>query len=361
MEYLQQLLQQYHEGTASPEEQAVLLSLLEANGMELQQALLDAFGDGIDTGLPLLAADRGAVILQKMQQQIRTTHMSTASPVIARKLWLKAMAWSAAAAVVILLIGTQWLQTGNNKTGEEPAAVAITVPSPVQLQKNSTQQKETILLPDSSTVVLFPGSIISYAKDFAPAHRSIHLQGEACFSVAKDAKRPFTVYANGVATTALGTRFNVSTFYSDERVRVRLIEGKVVVRSQEQALAMQPVYLTPGQECMVNKGNGEALVKAFTPAGATAKRNTTAGNTTIQKNNTAALEFSREPLVNVFSRIEKLYHVTIVYPGVTIGRLSFTGTFLPSDSLPVVLSIICKTNDLAFEQKDNLITITLLP
>jgi ferric-dicitrate binding protein FerR (iron transport regulator) len=240
---------------------------------------------------------------------------------------------------------------------------AITTPAPavVQLLKNGTQQKETILLPDSSTVVLYPGSIISYAKGFDPAHRNIHLQGEACFTVAKDARRPFTVYANGIATTALGTRFTVSTFYSNERVRVRLIEGKVVVRSQEQALAMQPVYLQPGQECMVNKGSGEALVKAFTLNSATVKRNSSAGNNTIQKNNTAALEFSREPLVNVLARIEKLYHVTIAYPGVTMGRLSFTGTFLPSDSLPVVLSIICKTNDLAFEQKDSLITITLLP
>lgn len=359
MEYLQQLLHKYHKGKASAAERAELLFLLEQQGADLQHSLEAAFGEGTDKGKDLLLpADRSAAILRNLHEQMEITGVAPVSE-LPVKMWSIKWMTGIAAALLLALAGWQWMHAAEK---EEASAIAARQPAaaPLQLLRNGTGQKETLLLPDSSVVVLSPGSVLSFAKQFDSLHRNIYLQGEACFSVVKDAKRPFTVYANGVATTALGTRFSVSTFYSNEQVRVRLMEGKVVVRMQEQQLAMHPVYLSPGQECMMNKRSGEALVQAFqlqTPAGKT----NLPGNNIMPAAGIAALEFTREPLVNVFKRVEKLYHVTIAYRGVTLDGLSFTGNFLPSDSLPVVLSIICKTNDLSFEQKEALITITSLP
>lgn len=357
MEYLQQLLQKYHSGNASAAEHAQLLSLLEEQDLSLQEALRAAFGDGVDTGVPLLSENRSAAILMQLHEQIGRTAVIPAHKPVVKKLLLRMMV-SAAAVVVLLIAGWQWIQLSgrpavNTIATTQPAAV------PLKLLRNGTDKKETILLPDSSVAVLYPNSVLSYAPQFDSRHRNIYLQGEGCFTVAKDAKRPFTVYANGVATTALGTRFSVSTFNAEGSVRVRLMEGKVVVRMQEEAIAMTPVFLLPGQECMVGKTGGEAVVKAFTLSSPTGKKADPHAGTASLAN--ATLEFSREPLANVFKRVEKLYHVTIVYPGVSLAGLSFTGNFLPSDSLPVVLSVICKTNDLAFEQKERLITITSLP
>lgn len=356
MEYLQQLLQQYNSGKASEAERQELLALLEKQGRTLQQAMHEAFGDGLDTNEPLLPADRAELILQKMHAQIHAAGSGVVRGTVTR-MFRKAMV--AVAAVFILLIaGRHWIHNGNKeKTGTIAFAEKDTT-EPLQLIKNNTAKKETLLLPDSSVVELSPGSVLSYAKQFHSLYRSLYLQGEACFNVAKDTKRPFTVYANGIATTALGTRFSVSTFYKDEQVRVRLIEGKVVVRMQENPLAMKPVYLTPGQECMINRIKGEALVQSF---GLSAARKTEMVARATPGATASSLNFERESLQNVFKQIEKIYKVSIVYRGVAIGGLSFTGTFLPTDTLPVVLSVICKTNDLAFEQKDNLITITSLP
>ena len=46
---------------------------------------------------------------------------------------------------------------------------------------------------------------------FPPDKREIFLKGEAKFIVAKNKKKPFTVYTGMLATTALGTIFTVKT------------------------------------------------------------------------------------------------------------------------------------------------------
>lgn len=357
MEYLQHLLEQYKTGKASEEERAELLSLLEAQGADLQQVLREAYGNGLATGASLMTSDKAALLLQKMHEQMQPAATGNrAHSRSGRVVWMKRLAWTAAA-VLLLTAGAQWWQWSQKTTPPLMAAAANTDTNEVLQIRNTTRQKDTMQLPDGSVAVLHPGSTLSFARHFDTAYRSLYLQGEACFTVIKDTRRPFTVYANGIATTALGTRFSVSTFYN-EQVRVRLLEGKVVVQAQEQRLAMHPVYLTPGQECMVNNINGVTLVNTFPLTTHRSGHTVATGNTPVSN---GALEFSRAPLTSVFKRLEKEYHVSITYPGITIGRLSFTGTFLPTDSLSVVLTIICKTNDLAFVQKDNQVTITSLP
>lgn len=88
--------------------------------------------------------------------------------------------------------------------------------------------KSTMTLQDGSQVMLNSGSSIRYIKNFESNQRELYLTGEAYFEIAKDSLRPFSVIAEGVKTTALGTAFNVSA-YADEKVNVSLVEGKVAV------------------------------------------------------------------------------------------------------------------------------------
>ena len=57
------------------------------------------------------------------------------------------------------------------------------------------------------------------------------LDGQASFKVAKDAERPFIVFAGEGSIRALGTEFDV--YKSPDGVRVTLIEGRVRVASVE--------------------------------------------------------------------------------------------------------------------------------
>ncbi len=73
----------------------------------------------------------------------------------------------------------------------------------------STQyaQRETVILPDASEVILNAGSEITYSKKKWDQQRNIELAGEAFFKVAKGKK--FTVSTENGLVSVLGTQFNV--------------------------------------------------------------------------------------------------------------------------------------------------------
>jgi ferric-dicitrate binding protein FerR (iron transport regulator) len=94
---------------------------------------------------------------------------------------------------------------------------------------NPAGQKTTILLEDGSKVLLNAASTLNYPEHFSSAERRLQLQGEAFFEVAKDTHRPFTVVANGIATTALGTSFNIRAYEDEKTISIALATGKVQV------------------------------------------------------------------------------------------------------------------------------------
>jgi transmembrane sensor len=102
------------------------------------------------------------------------------------------------------------------------------IPSPVSQGEFVTRTGEhrQIELADGSHVTLGAHSRLSV--DLKPDARDLHLgAGEAYFSVAKDARRPFVVRALNGQIVALGTAFNVRSV--EGRVTVTVTEGSVKV------------------------------------------------------------------------------------------------------------------------------------
>src|SRR5699024_4274881 len=62
--------------------------------------------------------------------------------------------------------------------------------------------------------------------------RSVTLNGEAYFDVARDPDHPFVVYANGSTVTVLGTEFNVKADSTAGNVQVAVVEGKVSLKKE---------------------------------------------------------------------------------------------------------------------------------
>lgn len=109
-------------------------------------------------------------------------------------------------------------------------------------QVTSTAEVRSIGLDDGSTVQLGPDSAIEVA--YAGDDRRVRLlKGEAFFQVTPDPKRPFSVVAGDIQTTALGTSFNVRLVKAGAEVAVRT--GRVRV---ENAISWPPVtlHLAPG-------------------------------------------------------------------------------------------------------------------
>ena len=121
---------------------------------------------------------------------------------------------------------------------------------------------EQRVLSDGSTVVLNRAAELT--MDFSRAERRVHLvRGEASFTVAKDAARPFIVVGSGVEVRAVGTAFNVRLGH--ERTEVLVTEGVVRVNA---ATARTELTLDAGQHVAI-AGNSPAaapLVTTLLPA-----------------------------------------------------------------------------------------------
>lgn len=129
----------------------------------------------------------------------------------------------AAAAITLLLGGSLAVWQAVRITGlhhSETAWRTVTAPP---------GQRVPVALPDSSQVILSPGSTMRYiAAGFgAVGRREVRLEGEAYFSVHHDAQRPFTVRAGNLVAKDLGTQFVVRAYPEDSYGRVIVRQGLV--------------------------------------------------------------------------------------------------------------------------------------
>ena len=125
-------------------------------------------------------------------------------------------------------------------------------------------EQRTILLADGSVLTLNTDSAVRVR--FGDELRVVDLlAGEGRFQVARDARRPFVVRANGTSVRAIGTVFDVRLGRSETRVAV--IEGHVAVdlpaqvgksRGRAGAAAANPSHaeLRAGEQVAVDAGAG---------------------------------------------------------------------------------------------------------
>ena len=343
-------IEQFLQGRCTPEEAAAIAAYLEQHP---EHALLQEEWTNAD-GYTELPKDS----TQRMQEFI---HARTAPRVSKLKAYWQRAA-IAASLIGAVALGWNWKQ---QHTHSKAAAIAMVAKPKADtlIAWNQVVNNNTVpllyKLPDSSKAILYAGASIRFHQGFKGGNtRDIYLEGKAQFTVAKDSKRPFTTFANGIATTALGTRFTVTSMRGSNKIKVQLHEGKVVIRPAETTLKIKDIYLLPGQECMVDKQMNTTLVTNSTDNYAVPAKH--AKPPVVEKSVLQPLEFSRAMLPAVFDSIGKRYGVKISYSHANIEQLSFTGKFLPTDSLQAIINVICNIDDLTFEQQGNRIIIKKL-
>jgi transmembrane sensor len=108
---------------------------------------------------------------------------------------------------------------------------------------------ETVPLSDGSVVTLNTDTEIRVA--LTRTARTVSLDGEAFFEVAKDPVRPFVVDVGNERVTAVGTKFFVRR--EGESVRVAVIEGHVLVEAKANT-ARPLARLAPGDVASADAG-----------------------------------------------------------------------------------------------------------
>lgn len=115
--------------------------------------------------------------------------------------------------------------------------------------------KAEVALPDGSRVWLNAGSYLRYPASFGGDNRTVELNGEAYFEVAKHEGVKFTVKTKGYDVIVHGTKFNISAYDDDATVTTTLLEGSVQVN-----LGHKRVMMVPGEKLALNRASGK-LVK----------------------------------------------------------------------------------------------------
>lgn len=353
---LEQLIRKFWAGETAPEEDRHLFRLLQEYKESYKDTVQKEFFAATEQELIAMDPDKASGLLKKIHHRLRIEGLEErqyAKTVSFRRLY-KGLAVAASVGVLVVAV---FLLSRPHRSEAPVAATRTASPKSTEDSRSSdlvhwvgnTDSIRTLTLEDGSTVQLTKNSVLSFHKPFINDRRDLYLQGEAVFNVAKDKTRPFVVYAGGIATKVLGTRFSVNAV-DVRKVKVRLLEGKVAITAAAgSGLTMNDVVLKPGEELAFDKDRRSYTVNAISPQ---PERTSVAASSDKRPE----MVFNKEPLGKVFQKIGVLYNIPLTFRQEELQGLYFTGTFLKSDDLHIVLSAICNVNSLAFtEEKDTII------
>lgn len=265
-----------------------------------------------------------------------------------------------AASLILLLVSIRLLMTPKEAANTGNLASAGKEMK-WQLLINTTTHIVRDTLADGTIAWMERGASLQFPDFKILPKRDVRMNGTVTYAVAHDATKPFTVFASGITTTALGTKFTVQE--DAERVSVKLYEGKVVIRSIDKA--KQPiagdVFLKPGQEFEYNLHTKAYHVRPI-PAGNTHKSDAAADALpTVQWSGLPGSNwfmFNNQALPVVFEQLQEIFNVKIQYNPDDFRKVYFIGKFEKTDSVGAILGNIVLLKRLHLKHQGNTYYIT---
>lgn len=247
--------------------------------------------------------------------------------------------WLKIAASILLFVGAGWWFLQRDRTGS------------FVIKTNDTDAAMTILLEDSSVVILQKGGSLSYPAHFTMNKREVKLQGEAFFEISKNPDKPFLVYANETVTKVWGTSFTIRAFENDNTVRVAVKTGKVSVyslnkpESNTKKTDNGEVYLLPNEQVTFNRTEQ--------------KLSKTVSKNSVEAQQTAKTELVYEdtPVSEILQNLEENYGIDIIFDQKLLSGCLLNTQF-KGEYLNQKLLTICKAIGATYEITNGKITIT---
>ena len=250
----------------------------------------------------------------------------------------------AALAILGCLLWWQLETRGFVKTTANEIAAVTHVPTyEWKTVVNNTKVPAVTLLPENSSVLLYPGSQIRFRTGGNNPLREVYLQGEGFFEVSKNPDKPFMVYTTNLTTKVLGTSFQVRSFDHETTSFVKVKTGKVTVFPTKSP--QQQSFLNVNEQLTINT-KSEKIEKQE-------QSSTREASTDIIAN---PFKFDFSPVPNVFEELESTYHMTIRYDRTLLQNCTFTGQL---DDVPFLekIRLICLTIESTYEIVDNQVVI----
>ncbi|MDR1331432.1 MAG: FecR domain-containing protein [Tannerella sp.] len=238
---------------------------------------------------------------------------------------------AAAAAIALLALGSALtrLFTADERddvaTVKEPELVEHFVPR---------GERRHITLSDGSEVWINSGSLLVYDREFTGSTRTIYLHGEANFSVARNAGKPFVVKTECMDITALGTVFNVQSYPGAVRSTAILESGKVQI-SMKQHEMHSVVILAPNEQLVYDRNTDEVTTRRVEAA---KRMQWTEGYMVFQGNT----------FDEVVQEIERHFGVAVIYDAARFRGRLFTLRFSPGEDVRQVFDVLREVGDFKY-------------
>ncbi|AFM05917.1 Fe2+-dicitrate sensor, membrane component [Bernardetia litoralis DSM 6794] len=226
------------------------------------------------------------------------------------------------AAILIVGLGLGWWINSTQNTSDSLAN---------SKQIIVHQHSDTpLILPDGSKIWLNKNATISYNSDFGKFEhfnqkRTLKLNGEAFFDIARDEKHPFMIDVEGKAEVeVLGTSFNINP--NNEKVEVTVASGKVNFKntssSKKDNQKQNSILLTKGEKGILydkTKNRPDSL-----PSLVHFEKNDDVNYLAWLNHR---LVFENMQMQEVVSKVENYYNVRLKLENSNLKECRFTGTF----------------------------------
>ncbi|TDQ11069.1 FecR family protein [Pedobacter metabolipauper] len=319
MQVNKELIQRYHLGECSPDEQRLVEAWLDSDEAEM------SFPE--ETDLTALK-HKG---WKKISARYGLSAEKTESLKLKKSYHLKI--WQYAAAVAVLVFAAFLFSN-------QPLKNSRVAYNHTTAKKG---QKLQVTLSDGTIVWLNSESTMSYPAQFYGRNRSVKFVGEAYFSVAKDSKHPFIITTSKTQIQVLGTKFNVRAYPSEAANAVVVEEGKVSFAANH---SNRKIILTANQQGIyVLNRNGNIMLD---------KTDAYVGKHLAWKNNELILD--NQSVAEISTTLERWYNVKIGIHSEKLLRERYTGSF-SNPSLKQVLESISFALKCSYTQHGNVFTL----
>lgn len=232
--------------------------------------------------------------------------------------------------------------------------------------------RSEVTLPDGSHVWLNAGSSLRYNDGFNKQNRTLHLEGEAYFKVAKNKDLPLVVKTSEININAVGTEFNVKAYAGDNLIETTLIEGVVTLEKKNTTGDKNgKVYLEPNQKAVYVKHSGNLKVnplkKLIAPQQlkpVSVEKDMFVGKKIDPLPDIAWKEnkliFKSTELEDMAITLERKYNIAIRFGSDKVKKIRFTGT-LQDETLQQVLDVIKLTSPIDYSLTGKEVTINENP
>jgi ferric-dicitrate binding protein FerR (iron transport regulator) len=353
---IERLLERFHQGISTPEENLHLLRYLDKNSSEL-----DMFAQKVwDENPDMEENGSGSYVLKLLHQKLgfkEEEKDAGRKPVRILRILLRY------AAVLVIGIGLTWFFTTQYKP---KPGIPTSEFYKVIVAYGS---KSTIELPDGSVVSLNSGSSLKYPGSFASDNRTVILDGEAFFDVKKNTSCPFLVKTKDITVRVLGTKFNVKSYPDENLTETTLVTGKVeIIRNQAGTKATnveEPLVLAPNQKAVFYRESNLLSVNSTTrhveesdekaeDLKVFVQNEIKTENITSWKNN--ILVFNSEPFADIVKKLERWYDVEVNLKYTKLNPVVFSGKF-DKESVEEVLHALSLIEPFKYEVNKNKILI----